>query len=693
MTRPALLCLLPGLLLAATAVRAVDGPTDNQSARVRPVPKPGIDVPEADRAELEAGLKGLAERIDRLRAEAAKSPRHAALLPDVEVFHKAVHDALTYREFFDGKELDKARLILKEGTARAEALLAGQAPWTSQTGLVVRGYRSKIDGSVQPYGLVVPESYTAAGKARYRVDLWFHGRGETLSEVNFVHERMTQPGQFRPADTFVLHPYGRYCNAFKLAGEVDVYEALDAARAAYRIDDDRVSVRGFSMGGAAAWHLAVHDPARWFAANPGAGFSETPRFLDVFQNETLSPPWYEKALWSLYDCDQWAGNLRLVPTVAYSGSKDKQKQAADVMAEALARFGIELTHVIGPDTAHQYHPDSAREVEARLNALAEVGRVRVPRTLTFTTYTLRYNRAAWVTVDALGEHWKAANVTATFDGSATLSVRTENVRALTLEFPPGRAPFDAPDDAAGVVVRHVAIPLAIDGQELEGPSHQSDRSWKCQLHREGTQWKLGPLPADGPRKQHGLQGPIDDAFLDSFLIVTPTGTAANPKVGAWVQAEQTRAITEWRRHFRGTPRVKADTEVTDADIAGSNLVLWGDPASNAVLKRIADKLAIRWAADAIRVGEASYPAADHAAILVAPNPLNPARYVVLNSGFTFREYDYLNNARQTPKLPDWAIIDLNTPPDARWPGKVVAADFFDESWRLRPAAGAAPAGR
>ena len=68
--------------------------------------------------------------------------------------------------------------------------------------------------------------------------------------------------------------------------------------------------------------------------------------------------------------------------------------------------------------------------------------------------------------------------------------------------------------------------------------------------------------------------------------------------------------------------------------------------------------------------------------LIYPNPLNADRYVVLNSGFTFREYDYLNNARQVPKLPDWAIVDLRTPPNSRAPGKIVAADFFNESWEL-----------
>jgi hypothetical protein len=57
---------------------------------------------------------------------------------------------------------------------------------------------------------------------------------------------------------------------------------------------------------------------------------------------------------------------------------------------------------------------------------------------------------------------------------------------------------------------------------------------------------------------------------------------------------------------------------------------------------------------------------------------------VLNSGFTFREYDYLNNARQVPKLPDWAVIDVKVPATSRAPGGVAAAGFFGERWELLP---------
>jgi hypothetical protein len=55
---------------------------------------------------------------------------------------------------------------------------------------------------------------------------------------------------------------------------------------------------------------------------------------------------------------------------------------------------------------------------------------------------------------------------------------------------------------------------------------------------------------------------------------------------------------------------------------------------------------------------------------------------VINSGFTYREYDYLNNARQVPKLPDFAVVDINVPMSSRAPGGIVGAGFFNERWEL-----------
>ena len=663
------------LLTFARAPLLADGPADNNPLTVRRVPKLGIEVPADRRVKLEAGLKELDRKIMALGRGPMTVHR-----PDVEVYYKAVHDALTYQEFFDPKEIDFADQALATGHERADQLLDGKASWTTAPGLVIRGYVSKIDGSVQPYGLVVPESYTNKGPGRFRCDLWFHGRGETLSELAFIRDRTNNLGAIAPEDTLVLHPYGRYSNAFKFAGEIDVLEALDSVKSRYRVDEDRVAARGFSMGGAAAWQFAVHYSDLWFAANPGAGFSETPEFLRVFQQEKLEPTWWERRLWHWYDCPDWCLNLRQCPTVAYSGELDSQKQAADIMQAALAEKSIDLLHIIGPQTKHAIHPQSKIEIEDRMRTLSRSGREWQPLDVDLTTYTLRYNRMHWLTVDGLEEHWTRGHITATLL-SGEIDVEADGVTDFSLSFPAGECPMDVQSP----------VILVVGEQELEAPAPKSDRSWQASLHKARGEWRLGKRPGEelrsdsvgGLRKRPGLQGPIDDAFMDSFLFVRPTGSAWHSQVGAWSQSEMERAIEHWRRHFRGVARVKDDTAITPDDIANSNLVLWGDPANNAVMKQVAAKLPIRWTEEQITAGDDKFAAAGHALIAVYPNPLNPSRYVVLNSGFTFREYAYLNNARQVPMLPDWAVVDLSTPPGTIWPGKIAAADFFDERWRLK----------
>ena len=69
-------------------------------------------------------------------------------------------------------------------------------------------------------------------------------------------------------------------------------------------------------------------------------------------------------------------------------------------------------------------------------------------------------------------------------------------------------------------------------------------------------------------------------------------------------------------------------------------------------------------------------------VFIFPNPLNPKRYVVVNSGFTFALVGGASNSQQTPKLPDWAILDLNVARPDRIEKGVADANFFNERWEL-----------
>jgi len=203
---------------------------------------------------LESGVAALGKDIEDLRFALKSKPELLELLPDAQIYHNAVRYALEDDVFYKTNDFAGAKKLLAEGIERARLLREGQAPWNTATGLVVRGYISKIDGSVQPYGLVVPPAYRADATRPYRLDFWYHGRNVNLTELSFITDREKNPGEFTPPNTFVVHLYGRYCNGNRFAGEVDLFETLDAIKRNYPIDENRILVRGFSMGGAATWH-------------------------------------------------------------------------------------------------------------------------------------------------------------------------------------------------------------------------------------------------------------------------------------------------------------------------------------------------------------------------------------------------------------------------------------------------------
>jgi pimeloyl-ACP methyl ester carboxylesterase len=415
-----------------TSLRA-DGPADNSADKVRRVPPSGVALSDDVRDELISGVQSLGKNLTTARYRWAKDSQQLKRVADIEIFHKSVDWAVRYGEIFKTNEVDSARLQLKTAAERLQALDEGQAPWLETSGPMVGGYVSRIDGSVQPFGLVIPQSWKPNSGRSWRLDFWFHGRGETLSELAFIADRMKNLGEFAPPDTFVLHLYGRYCNGSRFAGETDFWEAFEEVKRRYPIDENRLVVRGFSLGGASAWHFAVHHAARWAAAAPGAGFSETADFLRVFQQEQLKPALWEQKLWRLHDATANALNVAMVPLIAYSGEDDRQIQAAEAMRSALRAEGMELTHLIGPKTGHKYEAGAKAELNRRLDALAAAGRVRVPHEVRMVTHSLRYPRMAWVTVDALTEHWEPGRVIARLpDGDRLLRIETDGVEALTL---------------------------------------------------------------------------------------------------------------------------------------------------------------------------------------------------------------------------------------------------------------------
>src|SRR4030095_2382123 len=105
-------------------------------------------ITDQEKEQVRAKFNDLDARVKELRSKGVDP----GLLADVEVYQKAVAWALRYpEEFYQKTYVARALDAADTGIVRAKALAAGKAPWAKQTGRLIRGYRSKVDGSYQPY--------------------------------------------------------------------------------------------------------------------------------------------------------------------------------------------------------------------------------------------------------------------------------------------------------------------------------------------------------------------------------------------------------------------------------------------------------------------------------------------------------------------------------------------------------------
>lgn len=649
--------LLPLLLCWASAL-PIAGQDPGAIAPIerRLPPTGGIELVPEVREALRARTDELADRVWEIDFK-----EHAA---DAGMLVKAVDFALVHGEFYDEKHVELAEEMLDLAEERARLIdEEDSAPWTKERGLVIRGFRSAVDESYQPYGLEIPEALDLTKPVPLLV--WLHGRGDKTTDLHFLAAcgRKSQAfGGFvaDQGDAIILHPFGRQCVGWKHAGETDVFEAIAAVMEDYPIDPDRVALAGFSMGGAGAWHIGAHYRDRFCAVHAGAGFAETKEYNSIKPEDY--PAEYVQTLWQVYDVPNYVRNFLNGPVLAYSGSEDKQKQAADLMERELAKVGHELRHVIGEGMGHKYNEESVAEIWNWLKEAWVAGRSLRPDSVQWQTPTLRYPGYSWLQLTGLTEHWAPAIAKAEWSDD-TVEVELENVSAFRI----------ATSTADLSKVR-----VVVDGQEL-APADPGFTVEALSLVRENDHWTWGE-PGKS-RKRPGIQGPIDDAYLTRFVVVPPDRPPVAPAFARWLDFELDHFRARWKALMRGEFLEKRSDELDSEDIADANLILWGDPDSNPMLAEIVDRLPIEWEGTRFVFRGQEGDTAAEVPVFVFPNPLNPDRYVVINSGLTFREDHDKTNSQQNPKLPDWAIIGLDVDPDGSAPGRIAKAGFFDEEWK------------
>ncbi len=549
---------------------------------------PRYEMTAQDRLALQAKLDVLDPLVRELKAKRGE----VDLVADVDIHAKAGHWLLEFPQDVTVQEdVTFALRMLDRGIERAKQLQNGQSPWTLQKGKVALGFYSPLDGSVQPLLLTVPAGY--AGKPT-RLDIVLHGRSQRLIESNWIcydaSSANAQTGErlfthaagscLQPAPNpsatgalnagqFQLEVFARGNNANHWAGEVDVFESTAAVQRRFKIDDLRLVLRGFSLGGAGAWHLALHHPDRWVAAEIGAG-TWPRRYLMMDQ----FPPHQRPTLRIWENMTEWALNAFNIPIAGHDGDSDTQVasiprppegeptrgqlESSIRIREQLAKEGYPYEgeptsyvakgtpsiFLISENTGHSTSPKVRQRLDAFLKEWTDRG-LESPDHVRFLTYTTRYNKSFWVTLDGLGQHYERAEVDARrLSGGTSYQIKTVNVSRLVLR------------------ETDRATEVQIDGQTLRvKPARE------MAFEKTGAGWKSAPAKWTGLHKTHGASGAhrrcvprsVPARAADGYAMESggaSTGGEAARKVRPDLCAFLSRTSTREERHRRHRSRLR-----------------------------------------------------------------------------------------------------------------------------------------
>lgn len=253
-----------------TRVTIPAGASGDYTLEVRLRPE-GEEAPAGARTGL---VKGLPVHIEALAADATnlRNRLSKAAKKDGPAYASAAY-VLDFYERADRGDANPASFHFHEEFARANEILdnldAGKEPFAGKHGDFRKAYLSTVDHTLQPYRILVPETYN--GRTPSPLVVALHGMG---GDENSIFDAYN--GAFKPAAEKVgfiaVCPKGRdTASMYRGSAEQDVMDVLAEVRRDYNIDPNRIYLMGHSMGGYGTWSIAMAHPDVFAALGPISG--------------------------------------------------------------------------------------------------------------------------------------------------------------------------------------------------------------------------------------------------------------------------------------------------------------------------------------------------------------------------------------------------------------------------------------
>ncbi len=615
---------------------------------------------------------GLVGRVAKLVADATTAATKSEL-PAGSRDSLALHAATLAHLVASGDaDLPFLERRTKSGEELASRALGGTDPYAGQTGVVYRAYRSRLDEKLQPYIAFVPKSQKR-GKPQPLVVV-SHGRNRLpehalrtlVGEAPDDHMTLRFAARNLPAfpdqGAILVAPWGYDEGGPHPLGEDDLLRVVGEMSSAYAVDPRRVSLTGYSLGGTVAFVAPLHYPDVFSASAPLCGYPNLLGYSSVAG--VPHAPWEDALLAKKYIVN-YAENGAYLPLNVVHGGKDVPGRSK-VVVDRYKSLGYSCIFDVQEDLDHDVW-DYAYEDGQMVAWLTGRARPAAPKRVRFATGEYRYDRAYWLRIVAMRDGASATPASvdaALLDKEHRIHVSTAGVDAFVID----RASLEPKSAFEG------PIAIDVDGQELTASEGSAPLAFQ-----HGDAWALATEIAPRPgHKRHGVSGPLDDVLRHPVVVVYGTQIAAH--------GTALRLVAEHMRHAGGIAQIDcpmlADTEATDERLRGKSLVLVGGPDDNAITKKMAGSLPVRFEGGEIVVRDKHYRGEGVGVSFIAPRPDDPDEYVVVHAGL---DEAGLLASRFLPRyLPDYVVYDARTSIERSGllldQRPYLAGGFFSEAW-------------
>ncbi len=548
-----------------------------------------------------------------------------------------------YGEWLDRKisaTLFEIGMVLNKLSSKKE-------PFSGIPGLHIRGFRSSIDQSVDNYMLYMPPGYKPGKQMPVVVMMPYVTKQEPFLKSWHVADITRIELIARLADTYgfsVLWPSSRIYRDYNLNPIVTTatFEALAALKRDYDIDDNRVFLYGDCSGGLQALLIANRFPS--FFAAIGVEGPE----LSYLQSNKYPNKWTQ-----LNDIVRTAENYKNIPMLIFHTPTDAKAKFAITkqLVEAVKKGGgrANLDSLNNATKAHRFKLISEEVIISRIfEFFKNKERIR-PDTINFSTYQLKYNKYHWITIDDK-EDGRKASIHAVCSDNNTIQIDAVNINKLTIDL------NDLPK-----IDRETPITILYKHKQFNVVYPPNDRI-TLDLTAER---KSGLLKTDV------LEGPVNDIFKDSFIVVRGTFGSAEQKHSIAAAADT--LCNNWKKNFFTNCITKNDTEINAADLLNNNLILIGSENTNLIIKQFKEHIPLEVTSEYIQINGKRHLGKALCYSFIYPSPAHKKRYFLI-VGTNDKELLW-ENIKDFP-LRGWYDYEV-------WKqSSMIDAGYFNKYWNL-----------